>query len=277
MTDIDEIFCSSNEYQKEYQRRSKLLLTVWSVNFFVTCYCFWIMIMSPERNINATLGGLDIISEYNPFTRIEDYTYFALFGVLPAITVGAGIYYWTRVEGLKNIKTKILKITSVYVIQEFCQKETHKVLWSQVSRVIFWSRKKEILYIEIYESNGSILRIYGLEQWGEIIQSICQICQSQNINTEQINAKIGAKGALIGSIDLITLLNLPIVILALQLKYQGLKSFYEMVMIVYGALVIFCIISSNPLDNGRSNYKYWASVSVVIMICIFLFVDLKSS
>jgi hypothetical protein len=277
MNNTENIFYTSSEFQKGYQRRSNLLLTVWSLSFFVNCYCFWIIIAMPERNINSTSGVLEFISAFNPFNGIEDYIYFFVFGVFLSIAVGASIYYWTRVEGLKNIKTKALKITSMHVIQEFCQKETHKILWSQVSKVIFLSRNKEILYIEIYESNGSILRIYGLEQWDKIIQSIHQICQIQNISIEQSNARIRAKGAFIGSIDLIALLNLPIATLALQLKYQGLKSFYEMAIIMYGALVIFSIISSNPLDKGRSNYKYWTSISVITMICIFLFVDLKSS
>jgi hypothetical protein len=277
MNNTENIFYTSSEFQKDYQRRSNLLLTVWSLSFFINCYCSWIMIAMPERNINSDSGVLEVISAFNPFNGIEDYIYFSVFGVFLFIVVGASIYYWTRVEGLKNIKTKALKITSTHVIQEFCQKETHKILWSQVSKVIFWSRNKEILYIEIYESSSSILRIYGLEKWGEIIESIHQICQSQNIITEQNNARIRAKGVFIGSIDLSTLLNFPVLILVLQLKYQGLKSFYELLVIMYGILSIFWIISSNPLDKGRSNYKYWTSISVVIMICIFLFIDLQSS
>jgi hypothetical protein len=236
----------------------------------------WVLTTSPANQINSNSSVVDILSAFNPLKTQEEYIAFALIGLLPTLLASIFIF-WVRLERLKYLNTKTLQITSEGVIQEFNQKVTDKILWSQVAKIFFMhSGDEEILYIDIRGENDYRIRLYSLESWEELINEIQIICKDKNIELEKSNARIGSRGYLLGPINFIFVLMIPFVALSKQLRILGLESYANVLLLLLAILFsIDTAFLTDPLETNRSKYKYLTIFFVLLWISLakFFFKD----
>jgi hypothetical protein len=266
------LFCRSNKYKEDYQKRTQLFILYWSSFIFVNCYGLWVLTTSPANQINSKSSAIEIFSAFNPLKTQEEYIDFVLIGIFPTIFVSICIF-WARLEKFKYLNTKILHITLEEVTQEFNQKVTDKILWSQVTKVAL--KKKghaEILYVDICEEKDCRIRLYGLEPWEELIHKIKVICKDKNLELEESHVRIGSRGYLLGPINFISILMTPSIALSNQLRILGLEIYANLLLFSLGVLVsIDMAFLTEPLEIDRSKYQYSTILFVFLWISVATF------
>lgn len=272
MNDIAvQIFCHSSEYQKAYKKRTWILISFWIFGIFAFYFCL-LTLLEFSNPIHFNSQWLNSIFVVNPLITQEEYIEFALAVIVSAIPVGIGIF-WARSKKFKFLNTKIVQVTSEEITQEFNQKVSRQVLWSQVKKVsLFEKMNGQSLYIEICGVDNQRFKIYGVEPWCDLINSIQKICKYKNIELEKRNARIGSEGYLIGAINIASILIMPIATLYVLLNGLGYKLYANIVILISISLNFIDIAFwSEPLETDRSKYMRSAIFSSLSYLFIITF------
>jgi hypothetical protein len=271
---ITRVFCLSSEYQKAYKKRTCMLILFWVSCIFVFYLCLLIQLILVSSQIHFNSQWLNSIFVVNPLITQEEYAEFALVVIFSALPIGIGIF-WARLKKFKILNTKIVQVTSEEITQEFNQKVSQQILWSQIKKVNFFKkRNKQILYIEIYAADNQRFKIYGVEPWSDLINDIRKICENKNIELEKQNLRIGSEGYLVGQINIITILIMPIITLSILLNNLGFKLYANIVifMCLFLSFIDMAFLSE-PLETNR--LKYVRSAIVSFLLCLVIIISLR--
>jgi hypothetical protein len=268
-----QAYSASEEYLRDYQKRTRQIALFWSFWVLLAYYSLWVLLVSPVKRINPNSSTIEILSKFNPLATREGCFAFVLFAIFPAIIASIGIFQ-LRLKNFEYLKTKTITVAPEDLIQEFQQEINKKISWNKVTQVsFFYVNREQILYIEIYEISGSKIRIYGVEPWSELINYIKEICEFRNIELEQRKARLGAKDSLIGVIRFDILLVIPLIFLSSQLKLLELYLYSNTLFIFFFILTgINIAFFSDPLDINRSKYRYQAIYILTTCLLFVLFI-----
>jgi hypothetical protein len=266
-------YSASEEYLRDYQKRTRRIALFWSFWFLLAYYSLWVFLVSPVKRINPDSSTIEILSEFNPLATREECFVFVLFAIFPVIIASIGIFQ-LRLKKFEYLKTKTITVASEDLIQEFQQETNKKVSWKEVTKVsFFYVNRGQIIYIEIYEISGSKIRVYGVEPWSELINYIKEICELRKIELEQRKARLGAKDSLTGVIHFDILLVMPLMFLSSQLRLLELYLYSNILFIFFFILTgINIAFFSEPLDIDRSKYRYQAIYILTTCLLFVLFI-----